>query len=149
MSKKNDSVCTIRLCSAYLFGGGFHASSGPGTEKMAGYMRTIRIYNDPKDKRTFIRQMLQDFQEYEDISDFKASVFELTKEYFSENVSLRDVNIGFIGASNQKSFVNTSPQVYDTYNSRFLHKHNELVLFIERHKEKRQTKRSSSTLNGK
>ena len=68
---------------------------------MAGYMRTIRIYNDQKDKRTFIRQMLQDFQEYEDISDFKASVFELTKEYFSENVPLQDVNIGFIGASNQ------------------------------------------------
>ena len=78
---------------------------------MAGYMRTIRIYNDPKDKRTFIRQMLQHFQEYEDISGFKASVFELTKEYFSKNVSLQDVNIAFIGASNQKSFVNTSPQV--------------------------------------
>ena len=117
---------------------------------MAGYMTTIRIYNDPKDKRTFIRQMVQDFQEYEEISDFKASVFELTKEYFSdENISLQDVNIGFIGASNQKSFVNTSPEVYVAYNSRFLHKHNELVLFIERHKEKRQTKRSPSTLNGK
>ena len=84
MSKKNDSVCTIPLCFAYLFGGGFHASSGPGTEKMAGYIETIRIYNDPKEKRTFIRQMVQDFQEYEDISDFKASVFELKKEYFSE-----------------------------------------------------------------
>ena len=117
MSKKNDSVCTIPLCFAYLFGGGFYASSGPGAEKMAGYMTTIRIYNDPKDKRTFIRQMVQDFQEYEDISDFKASVFELTKEYFSDNVSLQDVNIGFIGASNQnsKSFVYTSPQVYDAY----------------------------------
>ena len=149
MSKKNDSVCTIPLCFVYLFGGGFHASSGAGTEKMAEYMRTIRIYNDPKDKRTFIGQMLQDFEEYEDISDFKASVFELTKEYFSENVSLQNVNIGSIGASNQKSFVNTSPQVYDTYSSRFLHKHSELVLFIERHKEKRQTKRSSSSLNGK
>ena len=69
----------------------------------------IRIYKDPKDKRTFIRQMVQHFQEYEDISEFKASVFELTKEYFSdENISLQDVNIGFIGASNQKSFVNTS-----------------------------------------
>ena len=149
MRKKNDSVCTIPLCFVYLFGGGFHASSGPGTEKMAEYMRTIRIYNDPKDKRTFLRQMLQDFEEYEDISDFKASVFELTKEYFSENVSLQDVNIGSIGASNQKSLVNTSPQVYDTNSSRFLHKHSELVLFIERHKEKRQKKISSSTLNGK
>ena len=38
--------------------------------------------------------MIQDFQEYEDISDFKASLFELTKEYFSnENISLQDVNI--------------------------------------------------------
>ena len=118
---------------------------------MAGYMTTIRIYNDPKDKRTFVRQMLQDFQEYEDISDFKASLFELTKEYFSdENISLKDVNIGFVGASNQKSFLNTSQQVYDSDNSRFLHKDNELVLFIEWHKEKRQTKkRSASTLNGK
>ena len=107
-------------------------SSGPGTEKMAEYMRTIRIYNDPKDKRTFIRQMLQDFEEYEDISDFKASVFELTKEYFSKNVSLQDVNIGSIGASNQKSFVTTSPQLYDTYSSRFLHKHSELVLSVHR-----------------
>ena len=116
---------------------------------MAGYMTTVRIYNDPKDKHTFIRQMVQDFQEYEDISDFKASVFELTKEYLSdENLSLQDVIIGFIGASNQ-IFVNSSPQVYDAYNSTFLYKHNELMLFIERHKEKRQTKRSSSTLNGK
>ena len=64
-------------------------------------------------------------------------------------MSLQDVNIGYIGASNQKPFVNTSPQVYDAYNSKFLYKHNELMLFIERHKEKRQTKRSSSTLNGK
>ena len=148
MSEKN-SVGMIPFCFAYLFGEGFHASLGPDSKKMAGYMTTIRIYNDPKDKRTFIRQMVQHFQEYEDISDFKASVFELTKEYFSENVSLQDVTIGFIGASNQKSFVDTSSQVYDTYNSRFLHKHNELVLFIERHKEKLQTKRSSSTLNGK
>ena len=94
--------------------------------------------------------MVQDFQEYEDITDFKASAFELTKEYFSNgNISFQDVNIGFIGASNQKSFVNTSQEVYDAYNSRFLHEHTELVLFIERHKEKRQTKRSSSTLNGK
>ena len=77
---------------------------------MAGYMTTIRIYNDPNDKRTFVRQMVvQDFQEYEDISDFKASLYKLTKEYFSdENISLRDVNIGFVGASNQKSLVNTS-----------------------------------------
>ena len=119
MSEKT-SVGMIPFCFAYLFGRGFHASLGPDTKKMAGYMTTIRIYNDPKDKRTFIRQMVQHFQEYEDISDFKASVFELTKEYFSdENVSLQDVNIGFIGASNQKSFVNTSPQVYDAYNSRF------------------------------
>ena len=29
-----------------------------------GYMTTVRIYNDPKDKHTFIRQMVQDFQEY-------------------------------------------------------------------------------------
>ena len=120
---------------------------------MARYIRTIRIYNDPIDKRTFVRQTVQDFQEYEDISDFKASLFELTKEYFSEeNISLQDVKIGFVGASNQKSFVNTctSQQVYDAYNSRFLHKLNELVLFIERHKEKLQTKkRSASTLNGK
>ena len=113
-------------------------------------MTTVRIYNDPKDKRTFLMQIVQDFQEYEDISDPKASVFELIKEYFSdENISLQDVNIGRIDASNQKSFLNTSPQVYDAYNSTFSYKHNELMLFIERHKEKRQTKRSSSTLNGK
>ena len=31
---------------------------------MAAYMTTVRIYNDPKDKHTFIRQMVQDFQEY-------------------------------------------------------------------------------------
>ena len=149
MSEKN-SVFTIPFCFAYLFGGGLHASSGPATKTMPGYITNDKDLNDPKDKRTFIRQMVQHFQEYEDISEFKASVFELTKEYFSdENISLQDVNIGFIGASNQKSFVNTSPQVYDAYNSRFLHKHNELVLLIERHKEKRQTKRSSSTLNGK
>ena len=79
--------------------------------------------------------MVQDFQEYEVISDFKASLFELKKDYFSENVSLQDANIGFIGASNQKWFVNTSPQVYDAFNSRFLHKHNEVLLFIERHKK--------------
>ena len=76
---------------------------------MAGYMTTIKISNDLNDKRTFVRQMVKDFQEYEDISDFKASLFELTKEYFSgESISLQDVNIGFVGASNQKSFVNTS-----------------------------------------
>ena len=63
----------------------------PVPKRWLSIIRTIRIYNDPKDKRTFIRQMLQDFEEYEDISDFKASVFELTKEYFSENVSLQDV----------------------------------------------------------
>ena len=157
MSEKNP-VCHDPLCFAYLFGGRFHASSGhhfftfqrKGTEKMAGYMTTIGIYNDPTDKRTFVRQMVQDFQEYEDISDFKASLFELTKEYFSdENISLQDVDIGFVGASNQKSLVNTAQQVYDAYNIRFLHKRSELVLFIERHKEKRETKkRSASTLNG-
>ena len=90
---------------------------------MAGYMTTVRIYNDPKDKRTFLRQMVQDFQEYEAISNFKASVFEHTKQYLSDkNISLQDVNIGFIGGSNQKSIVNTSPQVYDAYNSPFLYK---------------------------
>ena len=121
----------------------------PTSEKMAGYMTTLRIYNDPNDKRTFIKQMVPDFQEYKDISDFKASVFELTKENFSDKkISLQDVKIGFIGGSNQKSFVTTSPQVYDAYNSRFLHKH-ELVLFKKRHKEKGQSRRSSSTLNGK
>ena len=52
------------LCFGYLFGGGFHASSG----------------TEDKDKRNFIRQMVQDFQEYEDITDFKPSVFELRKE---------------------------------------------------------------------
>ena len=63
---------------------------------MAGYMTTVRIYNDPKDKHTFIKQMVQDFQEYEDISDFKATVFELTKEYLSDkNISLQDVIICF------------------------------------------------------
>ena len=121
----------------------------PTSEKMAGYMTTLRIYNDPNNKRTFIRQMVPDFQEYKYISDFKASVFELTKENFSDKkISLQDVNIGFIGASNQKSFVTTSPQLYDAYNSRFLHKH-ELKLFRKRHKEKGQSRRSSSTLNGK
>ena len=60
-------------------------------------MTTVRIYNDPKDKRTFLRQMVQDFQEYEDISDFKASVFELTKQYLSdENMSLQDGNINWL-----------------------------------------------------
>ena len=69
---------------------------------MAGFMTTIRIYNDPNDKRNFVREMVQDFQEYEDINDFKASLFEFTKEYFSdENISFQDVNIGFVGASNQ------------------------------------------------
>ena len=88
----------------------------PTSEKMARYMTTLRIYDDPKDKRTFIRQMVPDFQEYKDISAFKASVFELTKENFSDKkISLQDVNIGFIGGSNQKSFVTTSPQVYDAY----------------------------------
>ena len=48
---------------------------------MAGYMTTIRIYNDPNDKRTFVRQMVQDFQEHEDISDFKASLFHWTKKW--------------------------------------------------------------------
>ena len=90
-------------------------------------MTTVSIYNDPKDKRTFLMQIVQDFQEYEDISDSKASEFELIKEYFSDEIiSLQDVNI-----------------------FTFSYKHNELMLFIERHKEKRQTKRSSSTLNGK
>ena len=66
-------------------------------------MTTVRIYNDPKDKRTFLRQMVQDFQEYEDISDFKASVFELTKQYLSdENISLEDGNIGFISRKQPK-----------------------------------------------
>ena len=33
--------------------------------------------------------MVQEFQEYEEISDFKSSVFELTKEHLSdENISL-------------------------------------------------------------
>ena len=158
MSEKNPVCHDSSLLCIFIWGrvpcefrSLFFMFQRKGTEKMAGYMMTIRIYNDPNDKRTFVRQMVQDFQEYEDISDFKASLFELTKEYFSdENISWQDVNIGFVGASNQKSFVNTSQQVYDAYNSRFLHKRSELVLFIERHKEKRQTKkRSASTLNGK
>ena len=62
----------------------------PVLKRWLGYMSTIRIYNDPKDKRRQIRQIVQDFQEYEDISDFKASLFELKKYYFTKNVSLQD-----------------------------------------------------------
>lgn len=120
---------------------------------MSDYMTTVRIYNDVSDKRTFTRQMVQDFDDREcvDVGEFKGRVFELTKAYFGdEDISLDDVNVGFIGASNQKTIVNTSNQVEDAYDSRFLHKSNELVLFIERKKpEKRSArKRKSASTNG-
>ncbi|KAL9964808.1 hypothetical protein ACROYT_G028496 [Oculina patagonica] len=96
--------------------------------------------------------MVQDFDDREcvDVGEFKGRLFELTKAYFDdEDISLDDVNVGFIGPSNQKTIVNTSNQVEDGYESRFLHKSNELVLFIERKKpEKRSArKRKSASTN--
>ncbi|KAL9975568.1 hypothetical protein ACROYT_G012743 [Oculina patagonica] len=71
--------------------------------------------------------MVQDFDECVDAGEFKGRLFELTKAYFGdEDICLDDVNVGFIGASNQETIVNTSNQVEDAYDSRFLHKSNEL-----------------------
>ena len=95
------------------------------------FLTSIRVYNDLQDKRTFLHHVVQDFEEYDGLEDFRKRIFASTKECFSGgNVeSESNVHVGFVGASNKKTYVNTSEQVEEAYNSRFSHKHNELVLF--------------------
>ena len=91
------------------------------------YLTSIRVYNDLPDKRTFLCQVVQDFEEYDGLEDFKKQTFASTKECFSgSNVeSESDVQVGFVGASSKKTYVNTSEQADEAYNSRFSHKHSE------------------------
>ena len=89
--------------------------------------------------------MVHDFEIFE-VADLKENIVELTKAYFHDGITSEDVSIGFIGASNKKTYVTTN----QAYNSRFPHKYNELVLFIEGKKQKRlATKRKCThTQNG-
>ena len=91
----------------------------------------------PISVRSIVRQMVQDFEIFDEISDLKGNMLEITKRYLNgrKNLPLEDVNVGFI-SGNDQSFFTTSQNVHDAYNSRFLLRFNELVLFIEQKKEK-------------
>ena len=43
------------------------------------FLTKIRIYNDPSDKRPFERQIIQDFNIYDNAVEMKKSVFEATE----------------------------------------------------------------------
>ena len=70
----------------------------------------------------------------------KRSVFEATKSFFEDDVTVDDVDIGYVGKSNIKRLIKTDQYVDDAYTSRFIHKHEELVICIEEKKRKRQAK---------
>lgn len=112
------------------------------------FLTTIRVYNDEKNKRTFLRQVVHDFQVYEDLEDLIEAVLESTKKCFDEGRvdTIDDIDVGYVGSSNNKTYVKTSQQVDDAYTSRFLHKHDELVLFIEQKKKKAPVKRKVSDM---
>ena len=98
------------------------------------FLTTIRIYNDSSDKRTFERQIIQDFNIYDNAVEMKKSVFEATESFFEEDVTVDDVDIGYVGKSNNKRLIKTDQHVDDAYTSRFHHKHSELVIYIEEKK---------------
>lgn len=114
------------------------------------FLTTIRIYNDPSDNRTFVRQMVHDFEIFDGIDELKESMFELCKAFFADHVSLQDVDIGFVGQQNKKMYIKTAQEVEDAYDSRIFHKNNELVLFVEQKKRNRlvSKRKSTNTLNG-
>ena len=100
------------------------------------FLTTIRIYNDSSDKRTFERQIIQDFSIYDNAVEMKTSVFEATESFFEDDVTVDDVDIGYVGNSNIKRLIKTDQHVEDAYTSRFIHKHEELAIYIE---EKKRT----------
>ena len=103
------------------------------------------------DKRTFERQIIQDFNIYDNAVEMKKSVFEATESFFEEDVTVDDVDIGYVGKSNNKRLIKTDQHVDDAYTSRFHHKHSELVIFIEEKKRTRQgqKRKLSTTRNGR
>ena len=115
------------------------------------FLTTIRIYNDSSDKRTFERQIIQDFSIYDNAVEMKRSVFEATESFFEDNVTVDNVDIGYVGNSNIKRLIKTDQHVEDAYTSRFIHKHEELVIYIEEKKRKRQgqKRKLSTTRNGR
>ena len=95
------------------------------------FLTTNRIYNDSSDKRTFERQIIQDFSIYDNAVEVKKSVFEATESFFQDDVTVDDVDIGYVSKSNIKGLITTDQHVDDAYTSRFIHKHEELVIYTE------------------
>ena len=91
--------------------------------------------SDTQDNCTFVRQMFHDFEIFDGIYELKESVFELCKAFFTDHVSLQDVDIGFVGQKNKKMNIKTDQEVEDAYDRRVFHKNDELVLFIEKKKK--------------
>ena len=114
-------------------------------------LTTIRIYNDSSDKRTFERQIIQDFSIYDNAVEMKRSFFEATESFFEDDVTVDDVDIGYVGNSNIKRLIKTDQHVEDAYTSRFIHKHEKLVIYIEEKNRKRQgqKRKLSTTRNGR
>lgn len=113
---------------------------------------TVRVFHDAKDKRKFTRKTLMDFPEQlEDLEPFKESILAGTKELFSTEAmqNVEDMDIGYIGASNNKVYVRSSDQVCEAYESRFSHKNDELVLFVEQKKKLPRKRKISDSLSGK
>ena len=69
------------------------------------FLTTIRIYNDSSDKNTFQRQIIQDFDIYDNAVEMKQSVFEATESFFEDDVTVDDVDIGYVGKSNSKRLI--------------------------------------------
>ena len=102
------------------------------------FLTTIRVYNDIADKRTFQRTSVQDFPlQLEELEEFKSYVFNISSDKLDAD-EVDQVDVGYVGASNMKFYVRDSMQVLDAYESRFQHRRDELVLFIERKVEKRR-----------
>ena len=81
----------------------------------------------------------------------KKGVFELTECCLEESATLEDVDIGYVGRSNNKRLIETDKDVEEGYSNRFDHKHDGLVLYIEEKKKKRQAhkRKFSTSRNGR
>ena len=62
--------------------------------------------------------------------------FDATESFFEDDITVDDMDTRYVSKSNIKRLIKTDQHVDDAYTSRFIHKHEELVIYIEEKKEK-------------
>ena len=102
-------------------------------------------------KKTFERQIIPDFSIYDNAVEMKRSFSVASESFFEDGVTVDDMDIRYVGKSNIKRLIKTDQHVDDAYTSRFIHKHEELVIYIEEKKRKHQgqKRKLSTTRNGR